>query len=563
MKHMKIRTALSCITLFVSAGTAHAVPDTMSFTGLLAVDEVPVEGSVDLTVQLMDAPQGGTLVWEESLVATAHHGLVAVELGTAAGNQLDTDVFTGADLYLEISVEGEVLSPRLAVLSVPYAQRADVAATAETLGALTPEAVQQRVAGTCAQGSSMTAVAADGSVSCESFGKGDITAVEVGFGLMGGGSSGDVFIEADTSQLQQRVSATCPSGSSIRVIRADGTVGCESAGAGDITGVKAGTGLTGGGNSGHVTLSANTSYLQRRVSGTCSSGQAIQTITSTGTVTCEDLGDSGDITGISTSSTSGLQGGCTSGTCDLAVQSGGITGSHINPSTDLTVNDVYASWLYLDGVSDASTGGITLRNGSDNQLASYSYASDGLIARHGYWEINSTNENRMVAASSSASGGYTSGWLGVFDAAASVVKAGMYVSGSDHGVVFGDIKNFVAPHPNQDGMSIVYASLEGPEAAMYIRGTATLQNGRAQVELPEHFRLLASDDGMTVTLTPHSASSQGLARTALNLTDGLIVAELGGGFGTYGFDYEIKAVRKDFADYQVIRPTSEFAGNTR
>ena len=56
---------------------------------------------------------------------------------------------------------------------------------------------------------------------------------------------------------------------------------------GDITAVTAGTGLSGGGTSGSVTLSADTTYLQRRVSGSCPSGQSIRAISSTGSVTCE------------------------------------------------------------------------------------------------------------------------------------------------------------------------------------------------------------------------------------------------------------------------------------
>ena len=118
------------------------------------------------------------------------------------------------------------------------------------------------------------------------------------------------------------------------------------------------------------------------------------------------------------------------------------------------------------------------------------------------------------------------------------------------------VKNFVEIDPTDVTKDIVYACVEGPEAAAYVRGTGKLVNGRAVVSLPEHFQKVAVSAGMTVQVTPRSFDSKGLA-TGTRSVASFEVGELNGGRGNYEFDWEVKAVRRGYEDYRVVRKYDE------
>ncbi len=134
--------------------------------------------------------------------------------------------------------------------------------------------------------------------------------------------------------------------------------------------------------------------------------------------------------------------------------------------------------------------------------------------------------------------------------------AGIYINEFNQGIVFGDSKSFVIDHPTQPDKDIWYACVEGPEAAAYLRGTATLVNGEISIEFPEHFQYVISGNNITITAIPHSADSKGLAIPTRS-DKGFEVKELLNGTGTYQIDWEVKAERKGYENFKVIRDKKE------
>ena len=60
-------------------------------------------------------------------------------------------------------------------------------------------------------------------------------------------------------------------------------------------------------------------------------------------------------------------------------------------------------------------------------------------------------------------------------------------------------KNFDIPHPTKEGWRLTHSCVEGPEAAVYIRGKLINKN---VIELPEYWKKLVDSNTITVSITP-------------------------------------------------------------
>lgn len=159
------------VSLTSSLVLAQTVPGSISFNARLTdTGGAPVTGSHALSFGLYSQTTGGAAVWTE-MVANASFstdGLVYVELGSTTA--LTPAALDGSKLYLEVQVDGTTMAPRLPVVSVPYAVRASVAASALSVGTLTESNIQRRVTGTCSSGQAIRSIDAAGGVQCENAG---------------------------------------------------------------------------------------------------------------------------------------------------------------------------------------------------------------------------------------------------------------------------------------------------------------------------------------------------------------------------------------------------------
>ncbi len=160
-------------------------------------------------------------------------------------------------------------------------------------------------------------------------------------------------------------------------------------------------------------------------------------------------------------------------------------------------------------------------------------------------DVGQTNWGSPTAWRGLYSGGSSNGdmYMGALNNAGNAFIGGIQKIG-DTTSIWGTSKSFVEINPDDPSTDIVYTCLEGPEAAMYCRGTGQLVNGRARINLPDHFRALAEEGSLTVILTPISYDSKGLAIGKKSLSG-------------VEFDWEVKAVRTRFKKYEVVRPWTD------
>lgn len=229
---------------------AQALTSTFTYQGELRESGSAANANYDMEFRLYNALTGGAQVGATQVAngVLVANGLFSVPLDFGAAQ------FAGDRQWLEFRVRRagtgsfEMLAPRSEVTAAPYAWG--------------------------------SAAALANSVSTTSIVDGSVGAADV-----------------NATQVQRRIAGTCAGTQAVQSVGQDGTVVCGSFGNGTVTAITAGTGLSGGGSSGAVTLGIanggvgvaqiNPAEVQRRISGQCAAGQYVRVVNQDGTVVCE------------------------------------------------------------------------------------------------------------------------------------------------------------------------------------------------------------------------------------------------------------------------------------
>ncbi|MBL8958158.1 MAG: hypothetical protein JNK82_45720 [Myxococcaceae bacterium] len=125
---MRVVTLAVLFTSLVAQ--AQAVPLRIALSARVTDGGAPLTGAHTLVVRLFDAATGGTAVWTETYTGhPVNDGVVSATLGSMT--PLTSTLFDSGALFVEVTVDATTLSPRLQLVSAPFAIRA---ASADRLG---------------------------------------------------------------------------------------------------------------------------------------------------------------------------------------------------------------------------------------------------------------------------------------------------------------------------------------------------------------------------------------------------------------------------------------------
>jgi hypothetical protein len=526
---------------------AHAAtpPATVNYQGVLrdATDH-PLSGTYDVVFRFMDAASAGNEIMVDQHTA-ANSNAVAVAIGlfnVALGSGTVSDgsgpgTYTSLDavfrdytnVWLEVRVGGETLSPRTPIQSAAYALNAtDLAGHPDSFFLNTSTATQEKDGeldvfngaptgnGVVAQGAGI-AVRGDAGVT----GVGGYFTGSTGLSSACSGS-GCVGL-LSYAPVGEAIDAAGAVGGHFETWTGLVTTDIAT----DSRGIEAHGGNIGG----------NFQTFVQNSSGIRAQGQAYGGFFTTGSSTGAFAAVHADAYTYGVESSGGTAGG-------LFTNGNGTSATLANPSYGVQGHGLTAGGYFTDASGNSATlagGGMGISASSATNVGAY--FSNG-APNYAYTQIPYNNLGIWA---------YGSDYGGQFNAFSTGNFA--QLAYSSYKILGTGVVSFVQNHPDDPYKVIVYVAPEGDEAAVYTRGSGRLVNGEARVPLGETFALVANPDiGLTATATPRGGEPIPLVVSELSPGEVVVRGPAG---SNADFDYMVWGLRIGFEDQSIVQPKKE------
>lgn len=110
------------MVMFVLRLNAAVSPSIVSYQGKILENGISASTSLIMTFELFNTSTGGSALYATTNAVTPSSGLFSILLGDSGTTPLDSEIFKNNDvIYLQVTVEGQILSPRKHIVAVPYA----------------------------------------------------------------------------------------------------------------------------------------------------------------------------------------------------------------------------------------------------------------------------------------------------------------------------------------------------------------------------------------------------------------------------------------------------------